>query len=297
MKELKVDLEPEKQKAEIRAKRRVLNRVLQGNWNTFLKGQGMEFAGFRQYTFEDDASLIDWKATLRSDKILVREFEEYRNINVYFLLDVSDTMLFTSQEKLKAEYGAELTFSLADAILKAGDAVGLGMFTDTLVVNIPPNIGMGTYQRIKAVLENPENYGGPSNIKNVLKLVNAALSERALIIIVSDFIGLEPGWENYLTIIAERMDLVGIMLRDPRDRAFPRIGGQFVLQHPSGGSALLVDTSMTAKAFQEEVLREEQRIESFFSKTNSGFVKVTTDKNIYDPVLSYFYKRKNIGEI
>ncbi|MFC1648640.1 DUF58 domain-containing protein, partial [Nanoarchaeota archaeon] len=261
IKDLKVDLEGKEQDADIRAKKEVLSRILQGNWNTLLKGQGMEFAGFRTYTFEDDASLIDWKATLRSDEILVREFEEHKTINVIVMVDVSDTMLFTSQDKLKAEYAAELGFALSDAILKAGDAVGMAMFTDHLVENIPPNIGKGSHILIRRALENPMNYGGKSNLKNVMKLLNATVAERSLIIIISDFIGLEKGWQTYLDIIAQRMDVLGIMLRDPRDKDFTMLGGQFELQDPNSGHVLLVDTTKYAPLFRDEVNQEEKIIE------------------------------------
>jgi len=107
-------------KTEVAAKRRVLSKVLEGSWIALLKGRGMEFAGFRPYTYGDDASRIDWNATLRAKEVLVREFEEYKTVNVFFLLDISDSMLFTSQKKLKCEYAAEMMFNLATAIVRRG---------------------------------------------------------------------------------------------------------------------------------------------------------------------------------
>src|SRR6056297_3073432 len=121
VKQLDLDLLPQLKDVELRAKRRVLSRVLEGSWSTLLKGRGMEFAGFRKYTYGDDASMIDWGATLRSKDTLIREFEEYKNITVFLLLDVSDSMLFASDKKTKAEFGAELVFSLAAAIMDNSD--------------------------------------------------------------------------------------------------------------------------------------------------------------------------------
>ena len=89
VKELKIDLVPHLRKVKIKARRDILNRVLEGNWSTIFKGQGLEFAGYRAYSYDDDASKIDWGASLRSHEILVRELEEYRNFNVFFLFITS----------------------------------------------------------------------------------------------------------------------------------------------------------------------------------------------------------------
>ena len=63
--------------------------------------------------------------------------KEERNIKVFFLFDVSDSMLFASVDKLKCEYGAEVIASLFSAILWAGDSTGLFMFSDEIVKVLP----------------------------------------------------------------------------------------------------------------------------------------------------------------
>ena len=117
LQELRLELFPQFKKIELKARLDIISKFLEGDWTTMLKGQGTEFAGFRPYSaFVDDATLIDWKATLRSGEILVREFEKTRSFNVFVLMDVSDSMLFSSTDKLKCEYAAELAFSLCFAI-------------------------------------------------------------------------------------------------------------------------------------------------------------------------------------
>ena len=100
IKELNLELFPRFKNVEVRARLDIINKFLEGDWTTMLKGTGTEFAGFRPYNvFVDDASLIDWKATLRSGEILVREFETTRSFQVFILVDVSDSMLFSSTGK------------------------------------------------------------------------------------------------------------------------------------------------------------------------------------------------------
>jgi len=291
VKELRIDLTPHLRKVKLKARRDVLNRVLEGNWSTIFKGQGLEFAGYRAYTYGDDASKIDWAASLRAHEILVRELEEYHNFNVFFLVDVSNSMLFSSTGKLKAEYAAEMVLSLCYAIMQGGDAIGLGLFTDRLISKIPPSFGKGVYYRIIRELINPKNYGGVVDFTKVLQYVSTFLKERSLIIIVSDFIGLKPGWHRYLNILSGRYDIIGIMVRDPRDYVMPRSAGQFLVEDPYTGEKLYIDSHQYARRYAEDARRNEEFIRSSFEKAKLGFISLRTDKEFQEPILNYFRKR------
>lgn len=294
IKELKVDLTPHIQKIKFKARRDILNRVLEGNWSTVFKGQGLEFAGYRAYTYGDDASKIDWGASLRAHETLVRELEEYHNFNVFFLVDVSNSMLFSSTGKLKAEYAAELTFSLCYAMMQTGDAIGLGMFTNKLVSKIPPNLGKGVYYRIMGELSNPKNYGGEFDFTKSLQYVSTFLKERSVIIIISDFVGLKEGWHRYLNILSGRYDLIGIMVRDPRDSSMPRRAGQYLVEDPYSDEKLFIDSHQYAKIYAAETKKEEEFIKRSFEKAKLGFISLRTNQDFQEPVMNYFKRRMSI---
>ena len=291
IKELKVELTPKFKNLKIKARRDILNKALEGNWTTIFKGQGMEFSGYRAYTYSDDASKIDWAASLRSHELLVRDLEEFHNFNIFFLLDVSDSMLFSSTGKLKAEYAAELTYSLATAIIETGDAMGLGLFTDKLVVKLPPNTGKEGYYRIVRELANPQNYGGKFDIKKVLRYIQGFLKEKSLVIIVSDFIGLEDGWNRYLNMVSGKYDIIGIMIRDPRDFKMPKSSGQFLVEDPYTGEKLYIDSGQYSKKYEQEARRQEEIVRNTFEKGKLGFISLRTDEEFQEPVLKYLRKR------
>jgi uncharacterized protein (DUF58 family) len=292
--ELKVELIPRLRKVKLKARIDILNKVLEGNWNTIFKGQGLEFAGYRSYTFGDDASKIDWGASLRAHELLVRELEEYRNFNIFFLVDVSNSMLFSSTGKLKAEYSAELAFSLCNAMMQSGDAIGLGLFTDKLVTKIPPSLGKGVYYNIVKDLTNPKNYGGNFDLTKALQYVSSFLQERSVIIIISDFIGLKEGWHRYLSILSGRYDVIGIMVRDPRDIEMPKSGGQFLVENPFTGEKMYIDSRQFAKLYSAETKREEEFVRNSFEKVKLGFISLRTDEDFQEPVMRYFRKRMSM---
>ncbi|GIU69573.1 MAG: hypothetical protein KatS3mg002_0809 [Candidatus Woesearchaeota archaeon] len=93
------ELLPKIRKLDVYAKQQALSEVIEGNWTTTFKGHGMEFSGYRTYQYGDDASLIDWKASLRSKSLLVKEYEQEKSVNVFFLFDVSNSIGCSVQQE------------------------------------------------------------------------------------------------------------------------------------------------------------------------------------------------------
>jgi len=291
LRELKVDLTPGLRRLDMFSRRDVLSTTMEGEWATAFKGRGIEFAGFRDYQYGDDASLIDWKASLRAKTTLIREFEEYKNFNAFILFDVSDTMLFSSTDKLKCEYAAELIYTLADAINKAGDSVGMAMFNENFINRISPNIGAEIIHHIKANILDKNNYGGGKDIKRVLMMTRSFLKGRAVILLVSDFISFDKGWENYIQMMSEEFEVIAVMVRDPIDRELPEVGGQVMIKDPQTGQNLYIDSRQYADKYREMVTSQEKYIENIFKRNRGDFIKLTTDKDFLVPVISFFQRR------
>ena len=114
MKEIKLDLDPLLKRLEAALKRGQTNEFIPSAFKSAYRGRGLEFEGFRTYLpGMDDAKDIDWKSSLRSRDLLVRVLKEERNLSIFILFDVSDSMLYSSNPKLKCEYAAELVATLA----------------------------------------------------------------------------------------------------------------------------------------------------------------------------------------
>src|SRR3989339_542148 len=215
---LKVDLGIGLKGLEIFTKGMVNTNFL-GNYKSVFKGKGLEFADYRPYMPDDDASLIDWKASVRANQFLIREFIEERNLNVFFLIDVSNSMILSSIPKLKCEYAAELVSCLSYAMLTAGDNIGYALFNDSIVKEMPPTGGLKQFYTFLDILTDPKMYSGNYDIKKAIKFLIERIKERTLVFIISDFIGAQQGWEKDLEIAANKFDLIGIMVRDPIDKA------------------------------------------------------------------------------
>ncbi|MBN1503371.1 DUF58 domain-containing protein [Candidatus Woesearchaeota archaeon] len=291
IKEFLAELSPKLRKTDLHPHTRILTLSLAGNLVTTFKGRGLEFEGYRQYTPQDDAARIDWKASLRSQKLLVREYDVERNYYVFFLVDVSNSMLFSSVEKLKCEYSAELVASISFAVLQLDAGVGLGLFTDKINVHVKPQMGKKQYYLITKELTNVNNYGGEFNLEESMKFLLSYLKQKTLIVIVSDFIGLKGNWFRYLEILSQRHEVIGMMIRDPRDRALPEDAGQYIVEDPYSNEKLHIDVSQYRKAYEEHVKNEERIIKNKFTITKSDFLLLTTDNPFDKPLMRFFNRR------
>ena len=119
MKKLKVDVERIIKELEVFAREMVTTRIM-GKYKAVFKSKGLEFRDYRDYTTQDDAALIDWKASMRVNKLVVKEFEEKRNIKVLVMIGTTQSMLYGSAQKLKSEFAEKETATYIITSAKTG---------------------------------------------------------------------------------------------------------------------------------------------------------------------------------
>ncbi len=277
MKEIKLNLKPLIKKLEVFTRKKAFGEFA-GEYRSVFKGRGLEFEGYRAYTVHDDADLIDWKATLRAGNLLVRSLVEERNLEVFFLMDISNSMLFASIQKLKCEYAAELVATLSSAMIQAGDNVGMGMFNDNMVKTISPKTGQHQYFMIVHTLSNPKLYGGNFDFIKVLKFLTGYLKRDSLLIIVSDFIGLSEGWDEYFEVASHKFEIIGFMIEDPLDLTLPGGVGQVVVEDPFSKKELLIDPDISKADYEARARKKIDKINNVFMKSGSGLLELKTDR-------------------
>src|ERR1041385_3291520 len=123
----------------------IVDGFLAGLHRSPRKGFSVEFAEYRPYQPGDDLRYIDWKIVARSDRWVVRQYEEETNLRASIVLDVSRSMDWTgARERLtKLAYSERLTAALALLLLRQRDAFGLVGFDDKIRTSIPPRARTG----------------------------------------------------------------------------------------------------------------------------------------------------------
>lgn len=101
-----------------------------GVHQTKMKGTGTDLRALRQYVPGDQFRLIDWKASMRNQKLIVREFESERNVSTVILIDASESMAGGAVDATKFEYAIKSAMLLAKLAMEQKDQVGIATFSD-----------------------------------------------------------------------------------------------------------------------------------------------------------------------
>jgi uncharacterized protein (DUF58 family) len=152
------------------------------------RGMGTEFSELREYNTGDDPRSIDWKATARRNRPLIRVLEPEQEQTVIILLDRGRLMTANIQGYKRFDFGLNATLSLALTAIQRGDRVGVGVFDRYLTTWIPPQQGQNHFSsildrlsRIQPELLEPDYLGA---VTNILK----QQSRRALVVVITDII-------------------------------------------------------------------------------------------------------------
>ncbi len=294
MKEFKVNVNPMIKKLELVSKKGI-SGFLSGEFRSVLKGRGLEFHGYRNYNpAEDDAKHIDWKASLRTRYLVVKELVEERNNNVIFMMDVSSTMSFGSIDKLKNEYAIEMFASMAHSLLSGGDSVGLVLFSDHIIKSISPNIGNKQYYMMLDTLTNPALYEGKYDLSSSLHEFNAIVTRPSILILISDFIGLSGDWYDKLKITSVKHEVIAFVVKDIRDLILPEEVGQVFVEDPNTGQDLLIDTKEIKVEYEKLAHDKNKTLERQFKDLNIDHMFLTTNQP-FSKVLFSFFKKRTMG--
>lgn len=261
-------------------------------YQSMFRGKGLEFDGYRDFGPDDDVARIDWKATKRSGRELVKKFIEERDLKIIFVIDVSENMVFGSSKKLKCEYAAELVAALAHLILTAGDKVGFVLYNEKVVRLFLPEGGLLRFTLLINELADSSYYGGGSDLKYVLDYLFEYLKEDiSAVFIISDFIRINKGIFNALNNMAQKFEVMALIVRDPLDRTMPSFGGELVLEDPVTSEQIVINPKVIKKSYEKHAKDQEKAVISLFERAGVDFLSMSTDRQFAPDLASFLRGR------
>jgi uncharacterized protein (DUF58 family) len=180
-------------------------------------GSGTEFAELREYSTGDDPRLIDWKASSRRSRLLLRVMEPEREQTLIVLLDGGRLMSSQVQGLARFDWGLNAALSLAVAGLNRGDRVGVGVFDRVLHTWMPPERGQAQLSKlverlspIQPTLQEPDYLGAVTTLTQ-------QQTRRALVVLLTDLIDKTASAEllSAMAQLSPRYLPFCVALRDP----------------------------------------------------------------------------------
>lgn len=150
--------------------------------------EGREFESLREYRQGDDYRHIDWKASARHAKTLVRTWQPERNQPVLLLLDCGRHMAGRVQGRRKLDHAVDAALRLARVGLDAGDVVGVLAFASDVRAFLPPRKGREHLRLITESLYRAEAALEESDYGRAFDFAFARQTRRALVVLFTDLV-------------------------------------------------------------------------------------------------------------
>lgn len=202
--------------------------VLNGRHASRLRGRGLNFEELRGYLPGDDVRAMDWKVTARTGKPHIRVMTEERDRPVLIVVDQRMSMFFGSRHAMKSVTAAEAAALAAFRILDQGDRVGGIVFGDTAIAELRPQRSRRALNRFLTALADANGALRadapnvvPQSLTSVLRAAIRIAPKNHLVIVLSDFDGIDDEADKLVSGLARHNDLVLVHVGDPMAQDVP----------------------------------------------------------------------------
>ena len=219
-----------------------------GNFKSLYRGQGIEFSGVRDYIPGDDIRTIDWNVTARMGRPYVKLFDEERELQIFIIIDCSESMKLKTGSRSKYEAAAEAAAIVTIAAELNSCPIGAVFFDGEINFSSKPALSKDQTMTILTRLDK----GSP--VKNKGSALGTAiagaaklLKTRSMIFIFSDF--RSGNWEKPLISLAQKNDVIAMNLTDKYDKELPQLG---TVTFEDVESGLKMELPTSSAGFQNE---------------------------------------------
>ena len=273
---------------------RRLDGLLQGDYRTLFRGAGLDLADLREYQHHDDVRHIDWNVTARLQQPYVRQFTEDRELTAWFLVDLSASVDFGSNELTKRTVAREFVGVLARLLTRHGNRVGALLYGTEVDTVLPAGNGrlhvLNLLQRMGARPE--QSAAGATKLRDLMVAALGIVKRRSSVFVVSDFIS-APGWEKALAQLSMRHEVTAVRLFDPLEMALPDLG-LVTMRDAESGEQLVVDTHDRGfrARFKAAAGKREAALLAGLARAGVDTLELSTDDDLMASILRFADLRK-----
>ena len=268
------------------------SRVLDGSYNSIYKGRSMNFDELREYVPGDDIKDIDWKATSRSQKVLIRQYIAEKRHNIMLVMDANRRMLAeTKTGEQKGEVALMSGGTLAYMVTDNGDYVSGLYYHDEKMERSPFKTG---FLNLEFLLEGYAKCLTPTNksdLNGILKYIMHNIKRRMIVVMVTDTEGILNLQDNLLGQITMVHDVLLINVSDAD------IFGKKVYNVDDAGYIPPFISQSKAIQKQQKKLQEDRQKVAIATRNRYGipWVEVDTANRVDGKIAELLEKNKTVN--
>ena len=257
--------------------------ALAGSYRSRFRGRGMDFVESRNYQPGDDIRNMDWRVTARTGKPHTKIFQEERERPVIVVLDTSASLFFGTKKRLKSVAAGQLAAAIAWTAVRRGDRIGSFMFAPGEHREQRPAGGrrgaMRVIQGLVEWLDPSITREGNEPLSVSLERVRHAVRPGSLVLVISDFFGLDEDCNRHLSRLRQHNDVIGCQIVDPAEESLP--AGRYPISDGTHNSMLDTTSDQAKSRFDDMSRHHSLDPKRVFQRHKCGWVVMRTDD---DPV-------------
>ncbi|MFC4992400.1 DUF58 domain-containing protein [Rubritalea tangerina] len=255
----------------------------------------MNFEELRKYLIGDDVRMIDWKVTARTRSPYVRVYTEEKDRSVIVVCDQRMNMFWGTRERLKSVTAAHATALAAWRANAVGDRIGAVVFNDGEIRVVKPQ---RSQKGVMAVLDTVVHFNAqlnveseeeqsPGSLNEALKKALQVATHDMLVVIVSDFFGVDKTTEKLVAKMAQHNDVIGLLVTDPvrenpQSKRVTASDGKLQVELP-------FDKASIREKVRESYRNERESITHFMRKLSAPLLEISNEGDVVEQV------RKHLG--
>jgi len=269
-----------------------------------MRGAGLEYSDVREYQAGDDPRTIEWNITARSDRPYVRESLPDRGLDAWLLVDITRSLDWGTARCLKRQLALEFAAVVGQLLIGRGNRVGALLFDDRVRSIIPPSAGRTALLQLIARMERAtdgeqspstsggEPGGGPTDLGRALAEAGRLIRRPSMMVLISDFMT-PGGWQQPLSALAIRHEVVAVWVTDPREGEIPDVG-VVTFEDPESGEQILVDTGSAhlRARFQAAAAAQRGTIRADLRRARAAVAEMSTAAELVPQLVAFIKQRE-----
>jgi uncharacterized protein (DUF58 family) len=147
---------------------------------------GMEFLGHREYQQGDPLQCIDWKASARSNEMMVRIMTREQRMEMVILLDCGRASQLQAGNLSQLHHNVNVVARLSELAVSHGDHIACITYADKPLSMMPLSSGIRGLRRTREILRNTRSVPSESNLLAAALQARRLLGHRALVVVLTD---------------------------------------------------------------------------------------------------------------
>lgn len=249
----------------------------------------INFSEHKEYIFWESVKNIDWKISSKTDKIYSKFFEEEKELNVLFVIDINSSMLFSSWNKSKKDLLQEVFYSISFSSYKNSDNFWILLYNWIEKISLPYK---KDFWNIFKTIEKIEDIKKDEKIiktrtKDILQyLMKLKIKDNLIFILTDDILENE---DSNLKVLWLRNEIIFINIFDFLENNLEKNWENFVFN----SWKKFLDISFFSNKIDDYNILRKNKLEKFkniLKKEKIWYIYIDTKKDVFKELAIYFSK-------